>query len=79
MTKKQENQIKIFAQKILTKNEEINLVSRKNPEEQIKKLLKESKDSIEVLKRFFKKKNQKILDIGSGNGFPGLFFCNFFP
>ena len=79
LTKKQENQIKIFAQKILKKNKQINLVSRKNPEEQIRKLLKESKDSIEVLKRFFKKKNQKILDIGSGNGFPGLFFAILFP
>ena len=31
------------------------------------------------MKVFFKKKAQKILDIGSGNGFPGIVFAIQFP
>jgi len=73
------SQTETFIQKLLEKNKEINLISRKNPEDQVKKLLEESKSSINILKDFFKKKNQKILDIGSGNGFPGLFFAIQFP
>ena len=79
LTKKQKSQLKRFTQKLLEINKQINLVSRKNPEEQIAQLLKESLDSAFLLKSFFRKKNLKILDIGSGNGFPGLFFAISFP
>lgn len=79
LTKNQELKIQNFTQNLLEKNKQINLVSRKNPEEQVAQLLKESLDSALILKACFKKKNQKILDIGSGNGFPGLFFAIAFP
>ena len=79
LTQKNLAQIQNFSEKLLEKNQQINLISRKNPKEQIAKLLKESMASALLLKPFFQKKNQKILDIGSGNGFPGLFFAILFP
>ena len=79
LTKEQSSQIESFQKKLLEKNKQINLVSRKNPEEQISLLLKEGLELSQFLKALFQKKNQKILDIGSGNGFPGLLFAILFP
>ena len=79
LTQKNLDQIQNFSEKLLEKNHQINLISRKNPKKQLAKLVKESMDSALLLKPFFQKKNQKVLDIGSGNGFPGLFFAILFP
>jgi len=79
LTKEQESQIEAFKKTLLEKNQKINLVSRKNPEQKIDQLSKESLLAGLILKPFFKKKNQKVLDIGSGGGFPGLFFAILFP
>lgn len=76
--KKQQEQIHLFKSVLLTKNQKINLVSRKNPEEQIELLLEELFLTGKKLEVFFNK-GFKVLDIGSGNGFPGLLFAVFFP
>ena len=78
-SKKQRQQLKTFQEKLLEKNQQINLLSRKKINTQADKLFKEAEDSVQLLKNFFTKRNQKILDIGSGNGFPGLFFAISFP
>ena len=71
-------QIEIFKKLLLQKNQKLNLISRRNPNQNIEDLLREGKESVSCLKSFFEIK-QKVLDIGSGNGFPGLLFAIFFP
>ncbi|MCY4321092.1 MAG: class I SAM-dependent methyltransferase [Bdellovibrionaceae bacterium] len=98
LTKTQKQKIQKFRLSILEKNKSINLISRKNPQEQWSLLLKQGLLTAQFLKApllklsssdfsFEKKrnlakskKNQKaILDIGSGNGFPGILFAILFP
>lgn len=79
LTKEQESQIEVFKKTLLEKNKKINLISRKNSKQRIDQLSRESLLAGLILKPFFEKKNQKVLDIGSGGGFPGLFFAILFP
>ena len=80
----QKQKIEIFKSSLLEINKKINLLSRKNPEKQIELLLKNSLWAGEKLQKFFKAQSPKspplkVLDIGSGNGFPGLLFALLFP
>ena len=68
-----------FKKLLLEKNQQINLLSRKNSRQTAERLIEEGKKSIRLLKKNFGRGNQKILDIGSGNGFPGILFAVFFP
>ena len=77
MNKKQK--LEQFKKLLLEKNQQINLLSRKNSRQKAEYLIKEGKKSVCLLKNFFGQENQKILDIGSGNGFPGILFAVFFP
>ena len=79
LTKKQKRQIQIYQKIVLEKNRSINLISRKNPQKQWELLLKQGLLSSEILAPVFKSSVSDVLDIGSGNGFPGLLFAMLFP
>ena len=75
----QKRQLEIFKAELLRINQKINLISRRDTEKQLEILIKNSLTAGKSLQKFFKKSDQKILDIGSGNGFPGLLFAVLFP
>ena len=79
LTEKQSQQIQNFQKISLEKNLSINLVSRKKPQKQWKILLKQGLLSAEFLSPVLNSSQEDILDIGSGNGFPGLLFALLFP
>ena len=66
------NQIKIFKNELLEKNKAINLFSRKNPNSQLKFLFDQDFLTGKYLSSALKQAESPVLDIGSGNGFPGL-------
>lgn len=61
--------LNIYANLLLEWNEKINLTAITDPEEII---IKHFIDSISVLKYLNLKQNAKIIDIGTGAGFPGM-------
>ncbi len=63
-----ENNVNKYKQYLLQENDKFNLVSRKTIEEQLDLHIE---DSRKVLERW-QLTNQKIIDVGSGAGFPGL-------
>ena len=79
LTKKQNQQIQNFQKIVLEKNQSINLVSRKTPQKQWDFLLKQGLLTTELLAPVLNSSQADILDIGSGNGFPGLLFAVLFP
>ena len=79
LTKKQTEQIQSFQKSILEQNQSLNLISRKNPQKQWELLLEQGLLSAEILAPVLKSSSADILDIGSGNGFPGLLFAMLFP
>ena len=79
LSSKQSQQLKIFKKSLLEINKKINLVSRKRTEKQVEILIKNSLEAGKNLQKFFEPGPKKILDIGSGNGFPGLLFALLFP
>ena len=78
-TKQQDLKIQTFEKIILEKNQSINLISRKNPKKQWGLLLKQGLLSAELLSPVLNSSSEDVLDIGSGNGFPGLLFALLFP
>ncbi len=76
---KQKNQIEAFKGFLIEGNSQINLFSRKNFEKQIETLLKESLCSVPLLEDILKNSKEKVLDLGSGNGFPGLVCSILYP
>ena len=78
-TKQQDRKIQTFEKIILEKNQSINLISRKNPKKQWSFLLKQGLLSAELLSPVLNSSSEDVLDIGSGNGFPGLLFALLFP
>ena len=79
LTKKQKEQLELFKKRVLETNSSINLISRKEPEKQWELLLKQGLLSAELLKPVFQARTEDVLDIGSGNGFPGILFALLFP
>jgi len=79
LSEKQKNQIKIFEKALIEKNRFINLFSKKNPQTQLKLLMDQGLLTGEALETVCKSSSNPILDIGSGNGFPGLFMAILFP
>ena len=77
--KKQKHQIQTFQKIILEKNQSFNLISRKEPQKQWRLLLEQGFLSAGFLAPVLKLSSADILDIGSGNGFPGLLFAILFP
>ena len=77
--KKQKEQIQNFQKGILKKNQTLNLISRKEPQKQWEFLLEQGLLSAEILKDVLKSSLGDVLDIGSGNGLPGLLFAMLFP
>lgn len=63
------SQLEIYAIKLLEWNEKINLTAITEPNEII---IKHFIDSLSVLKYLKPKRNDKIIDIGTGAGFPGM-------
>ena len=79
LSEKQKQQIEVFKAQLLEKNQAINLFSRKNPEQQIKLLFEQAFLTGKSLAPAFNQAKGPVLDIGSGNGFPGLFMGILYP
>lgn len=77
--KSRKQQIALFKKLLLEKNKKLNLFSRKNPLLQLELLIHQAEISGKLFKDFFKENKGEVLDIGSGNGFPGLFFAILYP
>ena len=75
----QKNQIEIFRAELLEKNKAINLFSRKNPNSQLKFLFDQDFLTGKYLSSALKQAESPVLDIGSGNGFPGLLMGILYP
>ena len=63
------SQFQVYADELIGENEKYNLTSITDPEEVV---IKHFVDSIMLLKYFDLDYNTKIIDIGSGAGFPGI-------
>ncbi|WP_054696070.1 16S rRNA (guanine(527)-N(7))-methyltransferase RsmG [Syntrophomonas palmitatica] len=70
-----EYNVNIFKRLLWNENEKQNLISRKSSFEEIDKHLE---DSLRVLE-FIDFNNKKVVDIGSGAGFPGLILAIYEP
>lgn len=79
LSEKQKNQIKIFKKALVEKNRFINLFSKKAPTTQLKILLDQGLLTGQALGVVFNPPGDPVLDIGSGNGFPGLLMAILFP
>ena len=79
LSKKQKTQIMAFKKALIEKNKFINLFSKKNPQTQLNLLLDQGILTGQALRPVFKSSGDPVLDIGSGNGFPGLFMAILFP
>lgn len=79
LLKNQKEQIQTFKEILLEKNKSINLFSRKNPSLQLNILLEQGLITGGLMKTVLNSPASPILDIGSGNGFPGLLFAILYP
>ena len=79
LSEKQKNQIKAFKKSLMEKNRSINLFSKKNPQAQLNLLLDQGFLTGLALRTALQSPDDPVLDIGSGNGFPGLFMAILFP
>ena len=79
LSKKQKQQIGIFKTELLEKNQSINLFSRKEPKQQLKLLFDQAFLTGQSLSLILDRVLSPVLDIGSGNGFPGLFMGILYP
>ena len=79
LTKQQSQQIQVFREMLLEKNQSLNLISRKEPQKQWKFLLKQGVLTAELLAPVLNFAPADVLDIGCGNGFPGMLFAVLFP
>lgn len=64
-----EYNVKGYIQLLLAENQKQNLVSRKNPELEVGKHIRDSMQAIKLVKL---SSNSRVIDIGSGAGFPGM-------
>lgn len=79
LSEAQKNQIEVFKMELLKRNKVISLFSRKNPNSQLKLLFDQGFLTGKYLSSIFKQAKSPVLDIGSGNGFPGLFMGILYP
>ena len=79
LTQTQKKQVEIFKESLINGNEKINLFSRKEPEKQLDLLLQENIYAALLLAPILKNFTEKVLDIGSGNGFPGIICGILYP
>ena len=75
----EDEKLRIFKAELLKANRSLNLFSRKRPNFQLDLLFEGGFASAEILSERLKAVKGPILDLGSGNGFPGLFFALLFP
>ena len=73
----QKYRLEIFRKSLLRFSEKLNLFSRAGGEAELKALFEESLLTVPLLARFAGK--EAVLDIGSGNGFPGFVFAALYP
>ncbi|MGI9548354.1 MAG: 16S rRNA (guanine(527)-N(7))-methyltransferase RsmG [Bdellovibrionales bacterium] len=74
----QQKQVEAFKKNLEENNQKINLFSRKNPD-QLDLLLEETLKSSSFLRPVFAGFDGEILDIGSGNGLPGIVCAILYP
>ncbi len=79
LSQKQSQQIKDFKEILVEGNKKINLFSRKNFEENLESLLEETIHASFLLNPVLKGFSEKVLDLGSGNGLPGLICGILYP
>lgn len=79
LSKKKKQQIESYKNLVLEKNRALNLISRKNSELRLKLLLAQGLLAGEALAPALKSLSGPALDIGSGNGLPGLLLAILFP
>ena len=78
LSEEKEKKFEIFKKEILKHNENLNLLSRTNPEPLFNTLLKRTLEACDVISSYLENKD-KVLDVGSGGGFPGLVLSAVFP
>ena len=74
----QKEKIKLFHAVLLKFNKTLPLFSRQKEDEVLKRLFEDSQKSGKLLNSFMSKETP-ILDVGSGNGFPGIVFSILYP
>lgn len=80
LSQKQKKQIEVFRSLSLKQNQSINLFSRKSPDSQWDLLFDRGFQTGKCLYPVLSSlQKEPVLDIGSGNGFPGLLFSILYP
>ncbi|HZJ77299.1 MAG TPA: 16S rRNA (guanine(527)-N(7))-methyltransferase RsmG [Clostridia bacterium] len=64
--------LNIFAEMLVEKNKKINLTSITEPDDIV---IKHFADSLSIFSVFKPQKNARIIDVGTGAGFPGIVMC----
>ncbi|HWP95602.1 MAG TPA: 16S rRNA (guanine(527)-N(7))-methyltransferase RsmG [Syntrophomonadaceae bacterium] len=64
-----------FKEMLLEENRKQNLISRRNPHKEIDKHIEDSRKALD----FFDMEGKRIVDIGSGAGFPGMILAMLVP
>ena len=78
MSSHQEEKFKLFQDVLLKFNKTLPLFSRQKEEEVLKRLFEDGQKSGKLLSPLMRKQSP-VLDVGSGNGFPGIVFSILYP
>ena len=74
LSEKQKAHFELFEKVFLEKNQYLNLVSRKDAENLVERHFLHSL----TIAKYFNLENTKVLDVGTGGGFPGIPLAIFF-